>query len=152
MKGSSCIPRAITGTTARMIKFALVFGLIFFVSGASNFYIGVGRSDITGPAAESMLLRLDHFLTFSVGMMGYAAIDQKTAGIHFRQYARAFVFYDPKTSKRVAYVNLDLAFVTIMIKKNVITELNNLFPGLYTQQNVLLTATHTHSGPGGYSW
>jgi neutral ceramidase len=25
-------------------------------------------------------------------------------------------------------------------------------PTMYTEQNVLMTGTHTHAGPGGYSW
>ena len=40
--------------------------------------LGVGMSDITGEAAE-------------VGMMGYALLEQKTAGIHQRLRARAFI-------------------------------------------------------------
>src|SRR4051812_44800645 len=51
-------------------------------AGNTSFQIGSGIYDVTGPAAE-------------LGMMGYAMIDQKTAGIHQRLRARAFVIASP---------------------------------------------------------
>lgn len=46
--------------------------------------VGVGKSDVTGPAAD-------------VGMMAYAVINQTAKGIHTRQWARAYAFADPST-------------------------------------------------------
>jgi len=118
--------------------------LIFFLStcNAQNAYpykIGSGIYDITGPVAE-------------VGLMGYANVGQIGAGLHFRLRARAFVIVDQITQKRVAYVNLDLCFATIWLKKLVVESLQSKLPNLYTYENVLLSGTHTHSGPAGYSW
>ncbi|MBF6370655.1 neutral/alkaline non-lysosomal ceramidase N-terminal domain-containing protein, partial [Nocardia puris] len=45
----------------------------------SGYRVGLGISDITGPAAEC-------------GMMGYSQFGQDTAGIHLRPRARAFIF------------------------------------------------------------
>ncbi|MCU0664147.1 MAG: neutral/alkaline ceramidase [Myxococcota bacterium] len=106
--------------------------------GNTSFSIGAGIYDITGPAAE-------------VGMMGYAQLAQKTAGIHQRLRSRAFVLASPCNNKRVVVVDADLAFVTQGVKQQVIERLQAKYGGLYSDENVLLSATHTHSGPGGYS-
>lgn len=106
-----------------------------------NFLIGAGIYDITGPAAE-------------VGMMGYSMPDQKTSGIHMRLRSRAYVISEPEAGgKRIAYVCADLGAVFQAVKQQVVERLESdtALGGLYTTENVLLSATHTHSGPGGYS-
>eukprot|EP01127_Copromyxa_protea_P004362 TRINITY_DN14227_c0_g1_i1.p1 TRINITY_DN14227_c0_g1~~TRINITY_DN14227_c0_g1_i1.p1 ORF type:complete len:717 (+),score=195.04 TRINITY_DN14227_c0_g1_i1:170-2152(+) len=85
-------------------------------------------------------------------MMGYGQGNQTTGGIHFRLRARALVVEDKKTLNKVAYVNLDIALSTLLIKNKVVAELEKTLPGVYGHENLLITATHTHSGPGGYSW
>uniref|UniRef100_A0A1I8JSB0 Neutral ceramidase n=1 Tax=Macrostomum lignano TaxID=282301 RepID=A0A1I8JSB0_9PLAT len=72
--------------------------------------------------------------------MGYAEASQKTAGIHMRLFARAFAFRDAE-GRSAAFVNVDAGMISPMMK---------LKAQLYTEANVLLSATHTHSGPGGY--
>ena len=38
-----------------------------------------------------------------------------------------------------------------LVKMRVVTMLSELYPGeVYTERNVVLSATHTHSGPAGY--
>ncbi|HOB29285.1 MAG TPA: neutral/alkaline non-lysosomal ceramidase N-terminal domain-containing protein [Bacillota bacterium] len=114
-------------------------GLVSANSPAEGVYnIGAGIHDITGPAAE-------------VRMMGYADTDQITAGIHTRLWSRAFVIEEPSSGNRVVYVTADIAFITQGIQQQVIEKLQNKYGDLYTEKNVLLNATHTHSGPGGYS-
>ena len=51
------------------------------------------------------------------------------------------------------YVSIDIAFVPGGVTESVIGQLNTMFSGNspYGFQNVMLSATHTHSGPGGYS-
>lgn len=98
--------------------------------------VGTGIYDVTGPAAE-------------VGMMGYARIDQQTGGIHTRLWARAFVIDDQ--TRRVALVNVDLGMVMQAVKSKVVEKLKKRYGNLYHEGNVMLTATHTHSGPGGHS-
>jgi len=100
--------------------------------------VGTGISDITGPIAE-------------VVMMGYAESDQKAAGLHTRLYARAFIFASPKTNKRVVWVSAELGQLFSSIKQGVLKKLAAQYGSLYTDQNVMISATHTHSGPGGYS-
>lgn len=107
-------------------------------NGAKEFMIGSGIYDITGPAAE-------------LGMMGYARVDQKTAGIHTRLWSRAFVVSSPCNSKRTVLVTADLGIVTQAIKQKVTERLQQRFGGIYNDKNVLISATHTHSGPGGFS-
>lgn len=81
--------------------------------------------------------------------MGYAKLGQDTAGIHTRLYSRAFIV--EKDSTRIAYVNVDLCGSGQLVKLFVLEKLEQLFgKGVYTHENVLISATHTHSGPGGY--
>jgi neutral ceramidase len=102
------------------------------------FNIGTGIYDITGPAAE-------------VGMMGMSQIDQKTTGILSRLFSRAFVVEDPSSKKRVAIVSADIWSCTQALKTEVVKRLKKEPGGLFTTENVLLSGTHTHSGPGGFS-
>jgi len=103
-----------------------------------RFLVGAGRADITGPAAE-------------VGMMGYGMLEQQTSGIHQRLRSRAFVIASPCNGKRVAFVSADLGMVFQAVKQQVVERLRARYGDLYTDDNVLLSATHTHSGPGGFS-
>ncbi len=137
---------------------ALVLGLILCVfsacggpstrdgngSGADDegdvYIIGAGIHDITGPAA-------------GIGMMGYSLPEQRTQGIHMRLRSRAFIIGEPADGKRVVLVIADLGQVFQAVKQEVIRVLREdpelgLF---YDEKNVLISATHTHSGPGGYS-
>ncbi|WP_395837704.1 neutral/alkaline ceramidase [Archangium violaceum] len=107
-------------------------------AGQQSFLIGSGIYDITGPAAE-------------VGMMGYVELEQQTTGIHQRLRSRAFVIASPCNGKRVAIVSADLGMVFQGVKQQVLERLRATYGPLYSDDNVLLSATHTHSGPGGYS-
>lgn len=102
------------------------------------FNIGAGIYDITGPAAE-------------IGMMGYGMLQQQTGGIYQRLWARAFVLESPCNAGRVVFVNTDLGMVFQGVKQQVIARLKEKYGDRFTDDNVLLTATHTHSGPGGFS-
>lgn len=101
------------------------------------FRVGGGIYDITGPAAEE-------------GMMGYGMFTQQTSGIYQRLWARAFIIESPCNNKRIVFVNVDLGQVFQGIKQQVIKRLKEK-SNRYDDSNVLITATHTHSGPGGYS-
>lgn len=77
-------------------------------------------------------------------------VNQSTAGIHFRLRARAFVFSDGV--KRVVYVSTDSCMMYTGVKRTVVQMLQQKFGStLYTQENVMLSGIHTHSGPGGYA-
>lgn len=106
---------------------------------ANDYLIGSGIYDVTGPAAE-------------LGMMGMASIDQKTEGIQSRLFARSFVICDQTSNKRVVILSADIWSCTQAVKIEVVKRLQSIFGNnLYTVDNVLLSGTHTHSGPGGYS-
>ncbi|SNR81059.1 neutral ceramidase [Haloechinothrix alba] len=107
-------------------------------SGAGQFGVGRGIADVTGVAAGD-------------GMMGYSRPQQRTAGIHQRLRARAFVVVDHTSGRRIAFVVADLGMIFQAVHQGVLAALAERYAGLYTERNVLLTATHTHAGPGGYS-
>jgi neutral ceramidase len=107
-------------------------------TGNSSFEVGTGIYDITGPAAE-------------LGMMGYASLDQKTTGIHMRLRSRAYVLGSPCNGKRLVFVSADLGQVFQSVKQGVVKKLQQTYGGVYGDANVMLSATHTHSGPGAYS-
>lgn len=105
---------------------------------ASEFNIGTGVYDITGPAAEN-------------GMFGYADSHQQTTGIHQRSRSRAFIMESQGSGNRVVFVSADLGMVSQGIKIEVVKALQNLYGSTYTHNNVMLTATHTHVASGGLS-
>ncbi len=105
----------------------------------NDYLIGTGIYDVTGPAAE-------------LGMMGMASIDQKTEGIQSRLFARAFIVYDKTSDKRIVIVSAEIWSCTQAVKMEVVKRLKGIYgDDLYSIENVLLSGTHTHSGPGGYS-
>lgn len=103
-----------------------------------QFKVGAGIYDITGPVAEQ-------------GMMGYGLLEQKTKGLYQRLWARAFVIESPCNGKRVVFVEADLGQLFLGIKQEVVRILKQKYDGLYDHDNVMLAASHQHSGPGGYS-
>ncbi|WP_438388424.1 neutral/alkaline ceramidase [Actinopolyspora saharensis] len=103
------------------------------------YLLGRGIGDVTGQAAEN-------------GMMGYARIGQRTTGIHQRQRARAFVVAEhDRPDRRVAVVVVDAGMVFGCVREAVIARLAERLGNRYTHRNLLLTATHTHAAPGGFS-
>lgn len=104
----------------------------------SDYHIGIGKADITGPAAD-------------VNMMGYAMLEQIVSGIHTRLYARAYIVADPsQDSNRFVFVNLDACMASQAVTLGVIERLKVEFADMYTERNVAISGIHTHSGPGGY--
>jgi neutral ceramidase len=103
---------------------------------ATGYRVGRGVADVTGPAAEN-------------GMMGYSMPQQQTAGIHLRTLARAFVVDDG--ANRVVFVTAELGALFQSVHQAVLRRLAETYGGLYTEQNVLLNATHTHAACGGDS-
>jgi neutral ceramidase len=104
----------------------------------ASYLVGAGIYDITGPAA-------------GIVMMGYAVPAQKTSGIHMRLRSRAFIVGDG--NKRVVFVSAELGMLFQMVKLKVSERLaaDEELSKHYDERNVLLSATHTHGGPGGYS-
>jgi neutral ceramidase len=105
---------------------------------ASPYLVGRGIADITGEAAEC-------------GMLGYGKADQRTEGIHLRLRSRAFVIVDSETERRVLLSINDLPMMFASVHRAVLAELRTRWNDVYTEHNVMIAATHTHCGPGGYS-
>ena len=100
--------------------------------------VGRGLSDITGEPADC-------------GMLGYGKSTQRTKGLHLRQRSRAFVIADSDAPRnRVLLVVNELPLMLEGVTQAVLRELRLRYGDLYREDNVMLTATHTHSGPGGY--
>ncbi|KAA3674763.1 neutral ceramidase [Paragonimus westermani] len=114
-----------------------LFIISFITVSADTYRFGLGIHDITGAAAE-------------VVMMGYAKFSQTTSGIHTRLFSRAFCIQDTADSRPILFINVDLGMASQLLKTKVIDELINLYGKEFDAQNVLISATHTHSGPGGY--
>ncbi|XP_052533525.1 putative neutral ceramidase C isoform X2 [Tympanuchus pallidicinctus] len=105
--------------------------------GSGNYLLGVGRADCTGPVAE-------------IPLMGYANPDQVGGGLLTRLYSRAFIVAEPNDSRRVVFVSTDIGMVSQRLRLEVLKELKIKYGELYRRDNVILSGTHTHSGPGGY--
>ncbi len=88
-----------------------------------------------------------------VGMLGYGIHYNTMEEVETQLWARAFVFVDSRTGKKICFVNCELGFITIAIKKGVLKALDRKFPEFnYDEDNLMITAQHTHSGPSGYSY
>ena len=94
--------------------------------------VGVGSADITGEP-------------WGAGMMGYGMRFQRTAGIHLRQRSRAFAFQEPASGGRLVLVVADIGMFFANVREAVLARLD------VRPEELLLTATHTHAGPGGFS-
>jgi neutral ceramidase len=104
------------------------------------YLIGAAKTDITA-------------FKKGVGMLGYGLYFNTMEEVETQLYARTFVFIDPATQAKVCIVNCELGFITIALKKGVLKELRlrDANSG-YDDDNLILTAQHTHSGPSGYSY
>lgn len=106
----------------------------------SQYLLGVGKADITGPVVE-------------LNLMGYANSSQVGTGLRQRLYSRAFIVGDPNDlSQRFIYMVLDTHSGDTAIRYGILEGLANMGSdySMYTQKNVAVTGTHSHSGPGAW--
>jgi neutral ceramidase len=102
------------------------------------YLVGRGMADVTGPAV-------------GMQMWGFGRTDQITEGIHIRQRSRAFVIAQAdEPRRRVVFVSADLGSIEHHMTLEVVQRLQDSFGDTYSLDNVIISATHTHSGPGGY--
>jgi neutral ceramidase len=106
--------------------------------GEATLLVGRGLSDITGEAG-------------GCGMLGYGKADQQTEGIHTRQRTRAFVIAEGESGPRLLLVVNDLPLVFDSVHQEVLRRLHSRYGDTYSAANTMITATHTHCAPGGYS-
>jgi PAS domain-containing protein len=106
--------------------------LAIWPASASAIDAGVGRSDVTPPTG---------FYT-----MGYVRSDSVARGQHTRLWARAIVLREG--DRKVALVATDLGFTP----GGLITEIAKRVKARgFSEENILVSASHTHSGPAGYA-
>lgn len=102
------------------------------------FRVGRGIADITGEAAEC-------------GLLGYGKAEQQASGLHTRLRSRAFVIEDAAGACVLLVVN-ELPLPMDSVTAAVLERLAARFGGdRYRADNTMLTVTHTHCAPGGYS-
>jgi neutral ceramidase len=114
----------------------LILLWIVAITFVESYRIGSGISDITGPVAQVM-------------MMGYAVMGQTGEGILQRLWSRAFIVEDD-FQNRIVFVNTDTQSMGDIIKKRVVENLQKKYGLIYTEKNLMISSTHSHSGMGGY--
>ncbi|MDQ3935714.1 MAG: neutral/alkaline ceramidase [Actinomycetota bacterium] len=93
---------------------------------------GAGKADITP--------KLGYYLG------GWTRADRVAGGQHTRLHARALVL--KRGDRKVALVAIDLFMVPGGLLKQIG---DRLAARGFSEQNILMSASHTHSGPGGYA-
>lgn len=84
---------------------------------------------------------------------GYASLDQLGTGLRQRIYSRAFIFSNPNNpADTFIYLVLDTLTGDTAVRHGVLQGLAALGGDYarYGEQNVALTGTHSHSGPGAW--
>jgi len=112
----------------------------FSAEDGDQYLVGVGKADITGPSVE-------------INFMGYADPAQLGTGIRQRLYSRAFIVGDvDEPLDRFAYLVLDTQAGDTAVRHGILEALAELGDeyAMYGQQNVAVTGTHSHSGPGAW--
>lgn len=103
------------------------------------FEVGAAQKDITAFKA-------------GIGMMGYGMHFNTVHDVETPLLVRAFVFRHAESGRTAALVVADMAFMTDSVKRGVVKRLERKHPEMgLREENMLLSAQHTHSGPGGYS-
>ncbi len=85
--------------------------------------------------------------------MGYADTDQAGTGLRQRIYCRAFIVGSlSKESSRIVYLVLDTQSGDTAVRHGILEGLKDLGPEyeVYNKNNVAVTGTHSHSGPGAW--
>ena len=106
-----------------------------FAANGSNVKVGVGKADITGPITDIST--------------GYNSLGDLMEGLLTRLYARAFVV-DAGTP--MVYVSAELVHMTESIKPGVLSKLKSDGYNCFSEENVMITATHCHSSTSNTSW
>src|SRR6202035_5386084 len=96
------------------------------------YLIGTGKADITA-------------FVKGVGMLGYGIHYNTMEEIGTSLSARAFIFIHKETGRKICFVNCELCFITIAIKKGVLKTLERKYPDFnYDDDNLMITSQHTH--------
>src|SRR3954451_17688098 len=119
----------------RRVRVALVACALLLLptsASAATLQAGVGRSDVTPPTG---------FYT-----MGYVRSDAVARGQHTRLFARAIVLREG--NRKLALVATDLGFIPGGLLADVANQVSKRG---FSERNVIVSASHTHSAPAGYA-
>ncbi|MFI4979497.1 MAG: neutral/alkaline non-lysosomal ceramidase N-terminal domain-containing protein [Nevskiales bacterium] len=113
-------------------------------NGNGQFRFGSGLYDTTGPIGGNPTGHAD--------MFGMVIPPQAPNGIHIRLYARAFAIESPCNGKRVAFVSDDVGALSGLVHQEVLKRIaaDATLKQYYGADNVMLSATHTHTAGGGF--
>ncbi|KAH8697094.1 putative neutral/alkaline nonlysosomal ceramidase [Talaromyces proteolyticus] len=106
----------------------------------TEFLLGAGKADITGPVVE-------------IALNGYANLSQIGTGLRQRIYSRAFIIANPNDANDTfIYLVLDAQSGDSAVRNGVVQGLAALGDeyARYGDHNIALTGTHAHSGPGAW--
>jgi neutral ceramidase len=138
----------------RNIFAILFFTLVFFSVQGQDYLVGTGQKAFTR--------LLNGKLPHDIGSYGYGAYTQPidttytdvnvgvVNGVHSDIKARVITIVHPISRKRLTYVLFDLAFPSENIRRKLEEKLRQIDPD-FVSGSLVLTATHTHSAPGGHS-
>ena len=99
---------------------------------AGSLRAGAGKADITP--------RTGHYLG------GWTRADRVARGQHTRLFARTIVL--ERDGRKVALVAIDL----FMVPGGMVKQIGDRLAARgFSEQNIVISASHTHSGPGGYA-
>ena len=99
---------------------------------AANLRAGAGKADLTP--------RTGYYLG------GWTRADRVAQGQHTRLFARTIVL--ERDGRKVALVAIDL----FMVPGGMVKQIGDRLAARgFSEQNILVSASHTHSGPGGYA-
>jgi neutral ceramidase len=104
------------------------------------FRFGSGLYDITGVVANK-------------SGMGWENPQHVMSGLHTRLYARAYAIGSPCNGRRIMFVSADIGILWSSLRRGVLAAIaqDEALAAAYGPDNVMLSVTHTHSGPAGYS-
>lgn len=126
----------------RMLCLLLAAALLVSVSAfafadkSTGVKVGVGKADITGPITDIST--------------GYNSLGDLMEGLLTRLYARAFVV--DSGAAPMVYVSAELVHMTESIKPGVLAALKADGYSCFSEENVMITATHCHSSSSNTSW
>lgn len=83
-------------------------------------------------------------------MMGYGMWHNRAWGQATALYARALFLRD-SGGRGFIFVLLDLGYITHAMRSGVVERLSQVMGAAFEEEALVLTCTHTHSGPGGCS-
>lgn len=82
-------------------------------------------------------------------MLGYGMVDNIASRANTDLFVRSLAIRDP-ANYLIVFANAEIGFITQAVQQAVIQRLQVHYPDLQEHQ-VMLTAQHTHSAPGGFS-